>query len=309
MALDKDTAQVLEQMAGGPPLNSLSVAQAREFELGAPPLNSVRIAQVSNRRIPGLADDPDVALRIYQPEGYAGRGALVYLHGGGWVLGDIDSHDETCRRLADGAGVMVVSVDYRLAPEAQYPKPLDDCYAATLWVAANAGELGIDARRIAIGGDSAGGNLAAAVALRSRDEAIGPQLCFQLLIYPVTDADFETTSYKDNADGYFLTRDIMRWFWDHYVPEQADREAAYASPLRAASLSDLPPALVQTAEFDPLRDEGEAYATALTAAGVRVAATRYPGLVHGFFGMQDAVAAARPALLEATAALREALVE
>jgi acetyl esterase len=247
-----------------------------------------------------------LAVRIYTPESPALAGALVYFHGGGWVFGDLDSHDETCRRLCREAELKVISVHYRRAPETTYPGAAEDCYAATAWVVENAARLGIDRDRIAVGGDSAGGNLAAATALMARDRG-GPAIRLQLLIYPVTDARFDTGSYRENADGYLLSRRAMEYFWDQYVPDLQERTEPYAAPLRASDLNGLPPALVQTAEYDPLRDEGEAYAAALAKAGVAVQQTRYDGLIHGFFGMQDAIAAARPAMAEAVAALRKHL--
>ena len=261
------------------------------------------VAAVRDDASPGPAGD--VPIRTYR-DSDAGPGCLVYFHGGGWVIGGIDSHDETCRLLAKHAGVGVVSVDYRLAPETRFPGAAEDCYAALEAVAANAASYGADASKICVGGDSAGGNLAAAVSLMARDRR-GPAIRFQLLIYPVTDANFERPSYVDNAEGYFLTSRAMQWFWDHYVPDVAHRTAAYAAPLLADDLSGLPPALVQTAEYDPLRDEGEAYAAALEAAGNDVLCTRYDGLIHGFFGMQDAVAPAKDAWAEASDALRRAV--
>ena len=306
MALDTDTKNVLDMLEslGMKDLADLTPEEARNLQLTPPPEVPTPVGDVENRRIPG--PDEDIELRIYLPRTPAPTAGLVYFHGGGWVIGDLDSHDETCRRLCSGAGVRVVSVHYRRAPETTYPGAAEDCYAATVWVAEHAAELGVDAGRIAVGGDSAGGNLAAAVTLMARERG-GPALRFQLLIYPVTNADFETASYRDNAEGYLLTRRAMQWFWDQYVPDVDQRREPYAAPLRAESLTGLPPALVQTAEFDPLRDEGEAYAAALERAGVEVSSTRYDGLIHGFFGMQDAVAAARPALDEAVAALREHL--
>ncbi|MFU8814625.1 MAG: alpha/beta hydrolase [Pseudomonadales bacterium] len=306
MALDADTKNVLDMLEslGMRDLADLTPEEARNLQLTPPPAVPTVVGEVENRSIP--RPDEDLALRIYSPDGGAATGALVYFHGGGWVIGDLDSHDETCRRLCSGAGIKVVAVHYRRAPKTTYPGAVEDCYAATAWVAEHAAELNVDAERIAVGGDSAGGNLAAAVALMARDRG-GPALKFQLLIYPVTAADFDTASYHDNAEGYLLSRRAMQWFWDQYVPDLDQRREPYAAPLAAASLADLPPALVQTAEYDPLRDEGEAFAAALERAGVAVRSTRYPGLIHGFFGMQDAVAAARPALAEAVDALREHL--
>jgi acetyl esterase len=306
VALDADTRNVLDMLdqLGMPDLADLTPEEARGLSLTPPPAVPTQVGGVENLTIPGPAGD--LALRLYRPTGSARTGALVYFHGGGWVIGDLDSHDETCRRLCQGAGVAVVAVHYRRAPETTYPGAADDCFAATCWVAEHAAELGIDGDRIAVGGDSAGGNLAAAVALMARDRG-HPRLCFQLLIYPVTAADFDTGSYHDNAEGYLLSRRAMQWFWDQYVPDADQRREPYAAPLAAGDLSGLPPALVQTAEYDPLRDEGEAFAQALERAGVAVEQTRYDGLIHGFFGMQEAVPATRPALVQASAALRRHL--
>ncbi len=306
MALDPDTQQILATLEelGMPDIADLTPEGARQLQLTPPPAVPTPVGRVEDRVLPG--PEEDVRVRIYRPDGATGTGVLVYFHGGGWVIGDLDSHDETCRRLCSGAGVPVIAVDYRRAPETTYPGAVEDCYAAVRWAAEHAGELGADPGRIAVGGDSAGGNLAAAVALMARDRG-GPPLAFQLLIYPVTAADFDNASYRDNGEGYMLSRRGMQWFWDQYVPDADQRREPYAAPLAADDLSGLPPALVQTAEYDPLRDEGEAYAAALEAAGVDVSAPRYDGLIHGFFGMQDAVAAARPALAEAVAALRKHL--
>jgi acetyl esterase len=201
---------------------------------------------------------------------------------------------------------VVVAVDYRLAPEHRYPAAPEDCYAALRWVAANAASLGADARRLAVGGDSAGGNLSAVVSQMARDKG-GPAIRFQLLIYPVTDADFTRRSYVDNAEGYLLTTASMRWFWDHYLPDPGQRAEPYASPLRAADLSGLPPAWVCTAEFDPLRDEGEAYAKRLQQAGVSTTLTRFDGLIHGFISMGLVAPRAQAAIDEAVAALKKGL--
>ncbi len=306
MALDADTRNLLDMLEnlGMKDLADLTPEEARNLQLTPPPAVPTAVGAVEDRVVAG--PEEDIPLRIYTPEGTPLAGALVYFHGGGWVIGDLDSHDETCRRLCQGSSARVIAVHYRRAPETTYPGAVEDCYRATAWVAAQAAELGIDPARIAVGGDSAGGNLAAAVALMARDRS-GPALAFQLLIYPVTAADFETGSYRDNAEGYLLSRRAMQWFWDQYVPDLDQRHEPYAAPLAAADLSGLPPALVQTAEFDPLRDEGEAYARALAAAGGDVRTTRYDGLIHGFFGMQEAVPAARPALEEAVAALRRHL--
>jgi acetyl esterase len=309
MPLDPGLEVVLDQLAAnpGPPLHEMSVAQARAFfeqMQTVLPRPEVKIAGVEDRSIPGPAGK--IPLRIYRPEGKAPFPALVYFHGGGWVIGSIETHDASCRDLANRIGGVVVSVDYRLAPEHRYPAAAEDCYAATKWVAEHAGELGIDARRIAVGGDSAGGNLAAVVALMARDLE-GPALRFQLLIYPVTDADFSRASYRENAEGYLLETKAMDWFWGHYLPEAGRRREPYAAPLRAKDLAGLPPAFVLTAEFDPLRDEGELYAKQLQQAGVAARLKRYDGAIHGFFAMGALAAVAREAVDDAAAALKAAL--
>ena len=230
----------------------------------------------------------------------------MWFHGGGWVVGDLESADGVSRHLTVGSGFVVVSVDYRLAPEAKFPGPAEDCYAATQWVAQNATSINGDGAKIAVGGDSAGGNLAAAVSLMARDRG-GLSVGFQLLVYPVTDRDFSTVSYSQNGDDYQLTRDGMIWFWDHYLANDADATNPYAAPMRAQDLGGLPPALVITAEYDPLRDEGEAFAHRLKAAGVPAACTRYDGMIHGFFGMFAAVDKGKQAIEQASAALKSAL--
>ena len=307
MALDPGLKIVLEQLAAnpGPQLHELPVAQARAFfEQMQLPRPEVKVAAVEDRRIPGPAGE--IPVRIYRPEGKAPFPVLVYFHGGGWVIGGIETHDGSCRELANRIGCVVISVDYRLAPESRYPAAAEDCFAATKWVAEHAGELGVDPKRMGIGGDSAGGNLTAAVALMVRDRR-GPALRHQLLIYPVTDADFTRQSYRENAEGYLLTTKAMEWFWDHYVPDRAQRQEGYASPLRAKDLAGLPPAFVITAEYDPLRDEGEAYAKRLQAAGVPTQLKRYDGAIHGFFAMGLLAQVARDAVDDAVTAVRRGL--
>lgn len=247
-----------------------------------------------------------IPIRIYTPGGATPMGALVYFHGGGWVLGDLESHDILCRKIANAAGCVVVSVAYRLAPEHKFPAAPEDCYAATRWVAANAPALGCDPRRIAVGGDSAGGNLAAVVAMMARDRR-GPELRFQLLFYPAISAANDTASQREFAtDGFVLSRADMVWFWNHYLTNPADRMNPYACPNQARDLSNLPPALVQTASHDPLRDEGEAYAIQMRNAGVRVSCTRYDGVIHGFVSFSDLVDKGKQALGHAADALRDA---
>ena len=235
------------------------------------------------------ADGPlgPIPLRVYRPAGVPAStplAVLVFFHGGGWVIGDLETHDVLCRQLTAGSGVSVVSVDYRLAPEHKFPAAVDDAWAATRWVVAHAGELAVDASRLAVGGDSAGGNLAAVVALLARDKG-APAIAVQVLIYPVTDLVGKTRSYRDFAEGYLLTREAMRWFIAHYLTAEAEAADWRASPIRAQSLAGLPPALIVTAGFDPLRDEGEAYAERLRDAGVRVDSVCYGGMIHGFVPM------------------------
>ena len=304
MPLDPQAKQILDLINSAPGFDlEADPAEARAFyEQMNVPDASIPMGGVVDRTIPGPAGE--IAVRIYTPE--AARGALpvlVYFHGGGFVIGGLETHDGTCRQLARGAECLVVSVDYRLAPEHPFPAAPEDCYAATVWVAEHAEEIGADPARIAVGGDSAGGNLAAVVALMGRDRK-GPALRHQLLIYPVTEYSFETASYRENADGYMLTLPLMEWFWNHYLADPTQGGDELASPLRAASLADLPPATVITAEFDPLRDEGEAYARRLDEAGVKTRLTRYDGVFHGFFGMGAAIDKANLAVDEACAELR-----
>ncbi len=213
---------------------------------------------------------------------------------GGWVIGDLETHDSTCRQLAIGADCTVVSVDYRLAPEHPFPAAIDDCYEATQWVANNADSLGIDVNKLALAGESAGGNLSACVCIKAKDED-GPGICLQLLIYPVTDARMNTESYESNREGYMLTKDGMEWFWQHYTSgNQMDNPLA--SPMLAADLSGVPTACIITAEYDPLRDEGEAYGEALKAAGVATEVVRYDGMIHDFLPMTDILEGSRQAM-------------
>jgi acetyl esterase len=224
---------------------------------------------------------------------------LVFFHGSGFVLCSLDTHDGMCRNLCAGSAAVVASVDYRLAPEHKFPAGIEDCLYATRWAAAHAPELGTDARRVAVAGDSAGGNMAAVTALRLRDEG-GPALCGQLLLYPVTDYHTPgTPSYRENAEGYGLTRDTMKWFWDHYLSDPAEGAHPHASPLRALGSSGLPPALIITAEYDPLRDEGELYAEKLRAGGVPTSLSRYDGVNHGFMFWVGVVDKADAAMSEA----------
>jgi acetyl esterase/lipase len=285
---------------------SIDVATVRErtaaFALaGAAARDPVH--EVVERAIPGPAGE--IPVRIYRPAPDGPLPALVYFHGGGWTIGDLDIYDPSCRALANAVGCTVVSVDYRLAPEHKFPCAVDDAFAATRWVAEHATELGVDAARLGVAGDSAGGNLAAVVSLLARD-ARGPDLAFQLLVYPVTDYEFESESMAANATGYFLELESMRWFYDQYLADETQGDDWRFSPVRAADLSGLPPAFVLTAEFDPLRDQGEAYARKLEEAGVPVELRRYDGVFHGFFGMRDLMEPAQEAFDDVTKALRVA---
>jgi acetyl esterase len=308
MPLAPEIQAELQRMAaaGTPPLERQSVEQARRLHVaGAAALagSPVEVAAAADRTIPGPAGD--LPVRIYTPHGEPPFPIVVWFHGGGWVVGTLDSYDPVCRALAAAVPAVVVAVDYRLAPEHRYPAAAEDAYAATLWASRNAAELGGSQQRLAVAGDSAGGNLAAVVALGARDRG-GPAIGFQLLVYPITDHGMDTASYREHADGYYLTAAGMRWYWDHYLGG-ADGGAPDASPLRAAFFGDLPPALVITAEHDVLRDEGEAYAARLRAAGVPAEVSRYPGMVHGFFRWRAVTPAAEAATQEAAAAVRAAL--
>jgi len=312
MALDPQVQAVLDLVAkaGRPAYNQLSPKDARQLFRETRPASTPappEIGAVNNL----VAEGPTgpIPIRVYRPIGVAADAqvpALVYFHGGGWVIGDLDTHDVLCRQITAAAGLEVIAVDYRLAPEHKFPAAADDAWAATRWVVANAGRLGVDATRIAVGGDSAGGNLAAVVALMARD-AGAPSIAFQALLYPVTEVGTETGSYRSFADGYLLTRESMSWFFDHYLKSADDAKDWRVSPLRAPSLKGLPPALIVTAGFDPLRDEGEAYARALREAGVRVDYICYGGMIHGFAPMGRLIDTGNRAVAHIAASLREAL--
>jgi acetyl esterase len=307
MPLDPVMAQLLEPMKNmfTDEVLKLPASEVRRMLRQPPPAQLAEVARIENRTVPGPAGQ--IPVRIYTPPGRGPFGVLVFFHGGGFVLCDLDTHDPTCRALCRAAGCVVVSVDYRLAPEHKFPAGPEDCYAATVWAAGAAAELGGDGARIAIAGDSAGGNLTAVVALMARDRG-APRLRHQLMIYPVTDCAFDTASYRENGQDYGLSTASMRWFWNHYLASERDASHPYASPLRAEDLRGLPPATVITAEFDPLRDEGEAYAARLRQAGVPTELQRYPGVIHGFFGMGEFLAQARDALDLAARRVQEAIV-
>lgn len=280
-------------------LFNLKENYAQVREAGKPmyvPLSQLPpVGAVEDRTIPGSAGS--IPVRIYSPTGAGPFAAIVFFHGGGFVLGDLDQYNPTCVGLVLATGCKVISVDYRRAPEHKFPAAPEDCYAATQWVANNAAQLHIDPQRISVAGDSAGGNLAAAVTLMARDRN-GPALHKQILVYPVTEYFSEGqatphSSYVENAEGYMLTAQAMDHFWHLYLASVGDATNPYASPLRAKDLSGLPPALILTAEYDPLREEGERYAERLREAGVPVTLQRFDGMIHGFWGLMESVA--RPA--------------
>jgi acetyl esterase len=292
---------IVDQIATLPQLPTLTPVEAR----GRPvPLEAApeAVGSVTARAIPG-AGGP-MAVRIYRPKDALGA-ALVYFHGGGWVVGSLDSADGSCRALANRSRCVVISVDYRLAPETKFPGAVEDAYAAVRWVADHAADLRIDPARIAVGGASAGGNLAAAAALVSRDRG-GPKIAFQLLTVPVTELSSGADSHREFAEGYGLTAADMTWYGTHYVRTPADADDPHASVLRA-DLQGLPPAFVITAECDPLRDDGEAYAERLRALGIAARYKRYPGMFHGFMSFSSVLPEAAQAFEDAGAALREAL--
>jgi acetyl esterase len=251
--------------------------------------------------------DGRVPVRLFRPANGKALPVVMFFHGGGWVLGNLDTHDTLCRRLAKASGCIVVSVGYRLAPERRFPAALDDCFDAAVYVAEHADSLGIDARRLAVCGDSAGGNLAAAVALRARERGT-LRVHSQWLIYPVLEAWFDTESYRAFGEGYGLTRAAMQWFWDCYAPTAADRANPLAAPLLAKSLGGLPPVQVITAEYDVLRDEGEAFAAKLKAAGVPTTLRRHDGMLHGFLHFSEPFDDAKAALAELGAAMKGSLM-
>ena len=306
MPLAPEYQAMLAEMSAqeGPALTDLSPPEARALYRLMRPVNpDIAVGRIEDRRIPGPAGD--IPVRIYTPVGDGPFPVYVNLHGGGWVIGDLETADAVCRDICRTTPCVVVSVDYRLAPEHPFPAAVDDSFAATEWVAGHMAEIGGNGR-LAIGGESAGSNLATVVCQQARDQE-GPAIHFQLLLYPVTDCDLERGSYQANGSGYLLETTTMRWFWEHYCPNPADRQKPAASPLRAHRLSGLPPALVVTAEFDPLRDEGEAYAAAITAAGGVADVVRYDGLVHDFFATAQVFQSSRVGFEHACRILREAL--
>ncbi len=286
MPLDPVSEIMLAQLATQPPLHTRSIAEARQSMIdmaNSMPPGEV-VARTQDRKIPG--PDSDIPIRIYWPSEAKPLPILLYFHGGGWVAGNLDTDDVMCRFLAKAGACMVVSVNYRHAPEQRFPAAAEDCYAATCWVHEHAAELGGDGECIGVAGTSAGGNLAAVVTLMARDQQHPPLAC-QLLRVPVTNHDFTTPSYHDKGVGYGLERVSMQWFWNHYLAQSEDGNDPMASPLRATSLANLPPALVMTAEYDPLSSEGEAYAQRLQQAGVPTTYRHYAGMVHFYQGPES----------------------
>ncbi|MFI1913573.1 alpha/beta hydrolase [Nocardia sp. NPDC020380] len=286
----------------------LDAGEARAFLAARPaaPIEPIPIAGVEDWLVPGPEDAPEVPVRLYRPLDTEGTpGVVVFYHGGGFVLCGLDSHDRFCRTMANAAGVIVASVDYRRAPDARFPAAADDAYAVLRWVADNAESLGGDPERVAVAGDSAGGNLATVAALQARDNG-GPDLVFQLLMYPLLNPFCDNGSHTENAEGYFTTAAHIRWYWQQYLNSDAERSDPYANPL-VADLTGLPPAHIATAEFDPLRDEGEDYGHRLQAAGVPVEIHRWDSTVHGFMTMAFHLRETRQANAAAFDALRRAL--
>jgi acetyl esterase len=310
VTLDPDAAAVFQafQDAGRPPYETLTPAEAREFYLAGRPVTNPEppeLKEVKSLAIP--APHGAIPARLYVPKILRGANGLapclVFFHGGGWVIGDLDSHDVVCRKLADEAQLKVISVDYRLAPEHKFPAAVDDAIAATGWISDNARSLGIDATRLAVGGDSAGGNLAAVVAIAARDGK-GPAISGQVLIYPAIDFAMTHPSHREPETSILLTHSVISWFSNQYLNGAADVHDWRASPARVEALAGLPPAYVLTAGADPLRDEGDEYARRLKDAGVAVTYRHFPGQFHGFFTMGKLLQQANVAAAEISAWLK-----
>ncbi|VFB19148.1 alpha/beta hydrolase [Pseudomonas fragi] len=294
--------------SGGTPIEKLSPENARAVLAGAQSGAELTLpkADISQKTI--SVEGQDINLTIVRPAGVKGiLPVFMYFHGGGWVLGDYPTHERLIRDLVAGSGAVAVYVDYTPSPEARYPTAINQAYAATQWVAEHGSEINVDGKRLAVAGNSVGGNMAAVVSLMAKDKGT-PAIKYQVLLWPVTDANFDTESYKQFAEGHFLTRNMMKWFWDNYTTDPKQRADLYASPLRASvdQLKGLPPALVQTASADVLRDEGEAYARKLDQAGVPVTAVRYNGMIHdfGLLNVVSQVPAVRSAMLQASQELK-----
>ena len=312
MTLDPQAQALLKKLAaaGRPPRSQMTLADARALSIATateandPPES---VGDVENRviEVNGLS----IPIRIYTPDAAGPFPMLLYFHGGGWVLSNLDTHDSLCRKIVNRAQCIVISVDFRLAPEHKFPAAAEDSFAATCWAAEHATELHGDAERIAVAGDSAGGNLAAVVALMARDQH-KPALIYQVLIYPVTGYHTPgTPSYFELGEGYNLTREEMIWFWRNYLRDEQDAQNPYAAPMHAQFLQNLPPAFILTAEYDPLRDEGEAYANRLQESGIPVTLKRYPGMLHGFVNMSGILDQGKQAIEDIANALRQAFAQ
>ncbi len=306
MPLNNQAKSVLEQRAAAnlPAADTISPAQARANSRLRPPLMGPNVEKEEDKLVTG--SDGKLTARIFTPAGNGPFPVLVWFHGGGWVLGDLDRSDGVCRSMCASAGCIVVSIDYRLAPETKFPGPVEDCYEATKWVYENALSLNGDPDNIMVGGDSAGGNLAAAVSIMAKDRKT-PKIIFQVLVYPVIAKNFTTQSYKDNGEAYGLTEDTMVWFWDQYLKNESDADNPYAAPIKNKNPKGLPEAFLLTAEYDPLRDEGEAYAKFLNENFVKTEYICYEGMIHGFFGMLDDVDASKQAIADVARAIKNAV--
>ncbi|AZC32554.1 alpha/beta hydrolase [Pseudomonas chlororaphis] len=295
----------------GKPMEQMTAKEARAVLVGAQAGVKLTLpkADVSQKTI--KVEGQDISLTIVRPAGVKGTlPVFMFFHGGGWVLGDFPTHERLVRDLVVGSGAAAVFVNYTPSPEAHYPVAINQAYAATQWVAEHGQEINVDGKRLAVAGNSVGGNMAAVVSLMAKDKGT-PAIRFQLLLWPVTDANFETASYNQYAEGHFLSKNMMKWFWDNYTTDTRQRNEIYASPLRATSaqLKGLPPALIQTAGADVLRDEGEAYARKLDEAGVTVTSVRYNGMIHdyGLLNVVSQVPTVRSALLQACEELKQHL--
>lgn len=300
MPIDADAEAFVERISGGPPIHELGVEVARALSTEMRTAAGPDVEEVEDRTIPSV--DGEVTIRIYTPDGVGPFPVLVLSHGGGWIMGSLESIDGHARKFCYHAECVVVSVDYRLAPETKFPLPLEDCYAAVKWVAEHADEIGADPNRIAIAGESSGANLAAGTALLARDRG-GPDLVGQVLVVPLLSRNFDGGSWQENAD-YPPPRDTMEWFWQQYLSSEDDAASPYAQPLAAEDLTGLPRTLIVTAECDPMRDDGERYAKRLAEAGVEVEAERFDGMIHMFYLLAGILPKGDQAVAMVTAAIK-----
>ncbi|MBN3526910.1 alpha/beta hydrolase [Paenibacillus apiarius] len=308
MPLDKQTEAFLEKLKGQPPIESLPPAIARELQrqmgMQAERLSGkekIQVGEVSDLAIQGAHGE--IPIRMYKPAIKGPHPVFIYYHGGGWVLGDLDRFDDICRRITRSSNCAVISVDYPLSPENKFPLAVEAAYSAAQWAYDNAERLQLDPNRLAVGGDSSGGNLAAVVTHLAKERA-SLQIAYQVLIYPVSDASMQSATYEEFAEGYFLTKKQMIWFFDNYLNSVEETTNPWVSPLLFSDFAGLPPALVITAEFDPLREESEAYAERLKEAGVPAVLHRYEGTIHPFVSFADEIDKGKEAIEEAAAALR-----